>query len=156
VYACADGAYVALSGSMQSMAERIFETIGRAELKSDPRFVDNAARVAHRDELDAIIGAFIATRGQAENLALFEAAGVTVGPVCSVADLMDHPFVEGREAIVELPDRDLGSVPMHNIIPRFSATPAPFRRPAPEVGEHTEELRHELGMATRNQPAEVS
>ncbi|MFK8253328.1 CaiB/BaiF CoA transferase family protein [Ancylobacter terrae] len=155
VYACADGAYVALSGSMQSMAERIFETIGRAELKSDPRFVDNAARVAHRDELDAIIGAFIATRDQAENLALFDAAGVTVGPVCSVADLLDHPFVEGREAIVELPDRDLGSVPMHNIIPRFSATPAPFRRPAPEVGEHTEELRHELGM-TRKQPAEVS
>lgn len=156
VYECADGAYVALSGSMQSMAERIFDTIGRPELKTDPRFVDNAARVAHRDELDAIIAAFIAGRDQAENLLLFEAAGVTVGPVCSVADLMDHPFVEGREAIVEIPDRDLGSVPMHNIIPRFSATPAPFRRPAPEIGEHTEELRRELGMATTPQPAEVS
>lgn len=156
VYECADGAYVALSGSMQSMAERIFDTIGRPELKTDPRFVDNAARVAHRDELDAIIAAFIAGRGQAENLALFEAAGVTVGPVCSVLDLLDHPFVEGREAIVEIPDRELGSVPMHNIIPRFSATPAPFRRPAPEIGEHTEELRRELGMATPKQPAEVS
>ena len=156
VYECADGAYVALSGSMQSMAERIFDTIGRPELKTDPRFVDNAARVAHRDELDTIIATFIAGRGQAENLALFEAAGVTVGPVCSVMDLLDHPFVEGREAIVEIPDRDLGSVPMHNIIPRFSATPAPFRRPAPDIGEHTEELRRELGMATPKQPAEVS
>ncbi|WP_454684138.1 CaiB/BaiF CoA transferase family protein [Ancylobacter moscoviensis] len=156
VYECADGAYVALSGSMQSMAERIFDTIGRPELKTDPRFVDNAARVAHRDELDAIIAAFIAGRSQAENLALFEAAGVTVGPVCSVMDLLDHPFVEGREAIVEIPDRELGSVPMHNIIPRFSATPAPFRRPAPDIGEHTEELRRELGMATPKQPAEVS
>ena len=156
VYECADGAYVALSGSMQSMAERIFDTIGRPELKTDPRFVDNAARVAHRDELDAIIAAFIAGRSQAENLALFEAAGVTVGPVCSVMDLLDHPFVEGREAIVEIPDRELGSVPMHNIIPRFSATPSPFRRPAPEIGEHNEELRRELGMATPKQPAEVS
>lgn len=156
VYECADGAYVALSGSMQSMAERIFDTIGRPELKTDPRFVDNAARVAHRDELDTIIATFIAGRGQAENLALFEAAGVTVGPVCSVMDLLDHPFVEGREAIVEIPDRDLGSVPMHNIIPRFSATPAPFRRPAPDIGEHTEELRRELGLATPKQPAEVS
>ncbi|MDF2809468.1 MAG: Formyl-CoA transferase [Microvirga sp.] len=156
VYECADGAYVALSGSMQSMAERIFDTIGRPELKTDPRFVDNAARVAHRDELDAIIAAFIAGRGQAENLVLFEAAGVTVGPVCSVMDLLDHPFVEGRGAIVEIPDRDLGSVPMHNIIPRFSVTPSPFRRPAPDVGEHTEELRRELGMATPKQPAEVS
>ncbi|MCK0206699.1 CoA transferase [Starkeya koreensis] len=155
VYECADGAYVAMSGSMQSMAERIFDTIGRPELKSDPRFVDNAARVAHRDELDALIGAFIATRSQADNLALFEAAGVTVGPVCSVLDLLDHPFVEGRQAIVEVPDEDLGSMPMPNIIPRFSATPAPFRRPAPALGEHTEELRRELGMA-HPQPAEVS
>jgi crotonobetainyl-CoA:carnitine CoA-transferase CaiB-like acyl-CoA transferase len=55
------------------------ETIGRPELKTDPRFIDNTARVAHRNELDEIIGAFIAQRSQAENLALFEAAGVTVG-----------------------------------------------------------------------------
>ncbi|WP_424139462.1 CaiB/BaiF CoA transferase family protein [Roseomonas chloroacetimidivorans] len=145
VYACADGAYVALSGSMQSMAERIFDTIGRPELKTDPRFIDNAARVANRDELDAIIGAFVARRGQAENLALFDAAGVTVGPVHSVAELLDHPYVQGREAIIEVADQDMGAIPMHNVIPRFSATPAALRRPAPAVGEHTDELRRELG-----------
>ena len=93
---------------MQSMAEKIMETIGRPELKTDPRFIDNTAQVAHRNELDEIIGAFIAQRSQAENLALFEAAGVTVGPVCSVADLMSDPYVAGREAIVEVEDRDLG------------------------------------------------
>lgn len=156
VYRCSDGAYVAMSGSMQSMAERIFETIGRPELKADPRFVDNAARVANRDALDAIIGAFIETRTQAENLALFEAAGVTVGPVCSVADLLDHPYVLGREAIVEVEDRDLGSVPMHNIIPRFSVTPGAFRRPAPDIGEHDEEIRRELGFCARPKAVEVS
>ncbi|WP_029352175.1 CoA transferase [Bosea sp. 117] len=149
VYECSDGAYVAMSGSMQSMAERIFDTIGQPELKTDPRFVDNAARVANRDALDAIIGAFIAGRSQEENLALFEAAGVTVGPVCSVADLLEHPFVVGRQAIVEIPDDDLGTMPMHNIIPRFSGTPAGFRRVAPELGEHTEEVRNELGMPSR-------
>jgi crotonobetainyl-CoA:carnitine CoA-transferase CaiB-like acyl-CoA transferase len=146
VYRCKDERYVAMSGSMQSMAERIMETIGRPELKTDPRFVDNTARVANRNALDEIIGAFIAQRSQAENLALFEAAGVTVGPVCSVADLMDDPYVQGREAIVEVEDRDLGSVPMHNVIPRFSAMPEPFRRQAPKIGEHTEELRRELGL----------
>jgi crotonobetainyl-CoA:carnitine CoA-transferase CaiB-like acyl-CoA transferase len=146
VYRCKDERYVAMSGSMQSMAERIMETIGRPELKTDPRFIDNTARVANRNALDEIIGAFIAQRSQAENLALFEAAGVTVGPVCSVADLMDDPYVKGREAIVEVEDRDLGSVPMHNVIPRFSAMPEPFRRQAPKIGEHTEDLRRELGL----------
>jgi crotonobetainyl-CoA:carnitine CoA-transferase CaiB-like acyl-CoA transferase len=146
VYRCKDERYVAMSGSMQSMAERIMETIGRPELKTDPRFIDNTARVANRNALDEIVGAFIAQRSQAENLALFEAAGVTVGPVCSVADLMDDPYVQGREAIVEVEDRDLGSVPMHNVIPRFSAMPDPFRRQAPKIGEHTEDLRRELGL----------
>jgi crotonobetainyl-CoA:carnitine CoA-transferase CaiB-like acyl-CoA transferase len=147
VYRSKDDRYVAMSGSMQSMAERIMETIGRPELKTDPRFIDNSARVANRNELDEIIGGFIAERSQAENLALFEAAGVTVGPVCSVADLMDDPYVQGREAIVEVEDHDLGSVPMHNVIPRFSAMPEPFRRQAPKIGEHTEDLRRELGLA---------
>ena len=146
VYVCADGAYVALSGSMQSMAERILDTIGRPELKTDPRFVDNDARVANRTELDAIIGGFIGARTQAENLALFETAGVTVGPVASVADLMEHPFVVGREALIELEDAEMGTIPMPNVIPRFSGMTEPFRRPAPKIGEHTEEIARELGL----------
>ena len=144
IYECSDGKHVALSGSMQSMALRIFDTIGRPELKGDARFKSNAARVANRDELDAIIGAFIRERPQSENLALFEAAGVTVGPVCSVADLVDHPFVKGREAIVDMEDADMGSLPMHNIIPRLSGSPGGFRRPAPRLGEHTDEILAQL------------
>eukprot|EP01037_Dinobryon_pediforme_P011362 gene11362-11451_t len=87
VYVCADQRFVALSGSMQSMAMKILDTIDRPELKYDERFSTNDARVKNRDELDRLIGNFIAARTQAENLELFEAAGVTVGPVCSVADL---------------------------------------------------------------------
>ena len=69
---------------------------------------------------------------------------MTVGPVCSVADLLDHPYVRGREAIVEMQDADLGSLPMHNVIPRLSATPGALRRPAPALGEHTQEILEEL------------
>ena len=144
VYECSDGNFVAMSGSMQSMALRIFDTIGRPELKTDPRFCSNDARVMHRDALDQIIGAFIRGRTQAENLHLFETAGVTAGPVCSVADLLDHPFVTGREVIVEVEDSDLGSIPMHNIVPRLSASPGGFRRQAPALGEHTAEILAEL------------
>ncbi len=144
IYRCWDGRFVAMSGSMQSMAMRILETIGRPDLKADPRFATNDARVANRDELDAIIGQFIGARTQEENLALFEAAGVTVGPVCSVAELIDSAYVEGRQVIVDLEDRAMGSVPMHNIVPRLAATPGGFRRPAPELGEHTAEILAEL------------
>jgi crotonobetainyl-CoA:carnitine CoA-transferase CaiB-like acyl-CoA transferase len=52
--------------------------------------------------------------------------------------------VTGREAIVRMHDDDLGSLPMHNVIPRLSATPGALRRPAPRLGEHTEEILAEL------------
>jgi crotonobetainyl-CoA:carnitine CoA-transferase CaiB-like acyl-CoA transferase len=145
VYECGDGKFVAMSGSMQSMAMRIFDTIGRPELKTDLRFSTNDARVRNRDELDSIIGDFIRRLTQEQALALFEQAGVTVGPVLSVADLMDHPYATGREAIVEMEDPDLGALPMHNIIPRLSATPGALRRPAPSLGEHTAEILAEIG-----------
>ena len=144
VYATGDGGYVAMSGSMQSMAMRILDTIGRPELKDDPRFATNEGRVAHRDLLDAIIGGFIAARSTGENLALFEAAGVTVGPVCSMADLLEHPYTQGREVIVEVEDADMGSLPMHNIVPRLTVSPGGFRRAAPGLGEHTAEILAEL------------
>ncbi|UJQ95090.1 CaiB/BaiF CoA transferase family protein [Mariluticola halotolerans] len=144
VYLCADGKYVALSGSMQSMAMRIMDTIGQPQLKTDPRFATNDERVKNRDELDAIIAEFISRRSQAENLTLFEEAGVTVGPVCSMGDLIDHPYVREREVLVDLPDEGMGSVPMHNIVPRMSLTPGQFRRPAPQLGEHNAEIGEEL------------
>ncbi len=144
IYVCSDGKYVAMAGSMQSMAMRILDTIGRPELKTDVRFETNDGRVKNRDELDGIISAFIGSKTQDENLALFEAAGVTVGPVYSVLDLLDHPYAREREAIVELEDKDIGSVPMHNIVPRLSESPGGFRYPAPRVGEHTADILAEL------------
>lgn len=144
VYVCKDGKHIAMSGSMQSMAMRIFDTIGMPELKTDPRFENNDVRVENKDLLDEIIQGFVGSRTQDDNLALFEQAGVTAGPVYSVADLVDHPYVTGRQAIVNLPDAEMGSVPMHNIIPRLSASPGGFRRPAPTLGEHTADILAEL------------
>lgn len=144
VYPCSDRKYVALSGSMQAMAMRILDTIGRPELKTDPRFVNNDARVKNREVLDRMIAEFIAARTQDENLALFEAANVTVGPVCTAMELLTHPYALGREAVVEMQDADMGAVPQHNIVPRLSGTPGGFKRPAPRIGQHTQEILAEL------------
>jgi crotonobetainyl-CoA:carnitine CoA-transferase CaiB-like acyl-CoA transferase len=59
-------------------------------------------------------------------------------------ELLDHPYALGREAVVELPDAEMGSVPMHNIVPRLSETPGGFARPAPGIGQHTGEILAEL------------
>ena len=71
-YNCKDGSYVSLSASIQKMAERLFRAIGRPELIDDPALSHQRRPRAHADELDAIIGAFIAERTQAENVAFFE------------------------------------------------------------------------------------
>lgn len=146
VYACRDGKYVALSASMQSMAERLFETMGRPDLAQDPRFATNTDRVRNDEALDVVMAAFMAERTQAEALELFGAAGVTVGPVCDASDLADHDYVRGREALVSLPDAAMGRLPMHNVTPRLSATPGAIREPAPELGQHTEEVLAGLGL----------
>lgn len=61
-------AYVALSGSTQRMAEKIFEAIGRAELNQDPCFVNSVERSAHSGEIDEMIGAWVGSRDCAEVL----------------------------------------------------------------------------------------
>ena len=146
IYACRDGKFVALSASMQSMAERLFNTMGRPELLQDPRFRTNTDRVRNNDAIDAIVAEFMLKRTLDENLALFDSAGVTVGPVCDAGDLTAHPFVEGREVLVHLPDADMGTLPMHNVVPRLSGTPGAMRMPAPELGEHNEEIFRALGI----------
>lgn len=150
VYVCSDGKFVAMSASMQSMAERLFRVMGRADLITDPRFATNTDRLQHGEEIDAIVADFMRQRTQAENLALFDEVGVTVGPVCDVADLLAHPFVIGREALVELPDEDTGTLPMHNVTPRLSRTPGSIRTPAPTLGQHNEEIYGSLGLGTQD------
>jgi crotonobetainyl-CoA:carnitine CoA-transferase CaiB-like acyl-CoA transferase len=146
VYRCADGEYVALSGSTGTMARRVFEVIGRADMIEDERFRTNAARVEHRALVDQAVGAWFAGKTRDEALAAMRAAEVTVGPVYTIADAVaDEHFCE-REIIVEADDAELGTVPMHNIVPRLSRSPGAWRRPAPRLGEHTDAVLAEAGF----------
>lgn len=147
VYRSKDGKWLAMSGSMQSMAERIFRVIGREDMIKDPRYANNESRVAHRDEVDAIVGGWIAERTLDENMAVFERENVTVAPVYDIAQICaDEHFIE-REILVELPDAELGKVAHHNVFPLMSGTPGGFRCPAPELGEHNEEILGVLGLS---------
>lgn len=146
VYQCADGRYLALSGSTPAVARRIFETIGRPDMNQDPRFATNSDRVRNRGLVDAAIGAWFATRNSTEALETMRAAGATVGPVHNIAGAMADSHFAEREIIVDVADETFGTLPMHNILPRLSATPGVWRRPAPALGEHNDEVLAEIGL----------
>ncbi len=145
-YATSDGAYVCLSASTQGMAEKLFAAIGRADLIADPRFATNPERLRNVAELDRIIGAFIGARTLAETLDFFDKAGVTIGPIKDAPALLDDSYIAARETLVEVPDPDMpgGLLPMHGAVPRLSATPGIFARPAPRLGEHNAEILRPL------------
>jgi formyl-CoA transferase len=146
VYRCKDGLYVGLSASIQKMADRVFTSIGRPDLIDNPRYRTNADRVQNAHELDEIIGAFVAERTQAENVAFFEKAEVTIGPIYDIAQIVEDPHVLERELIADYPDADMGSFPMHHVVPRLSGTPAAIRTPAPRIGEHNRAILAEAGV----------
>ncbi len=146
VYATRDGKWIALSASIQSMAERVFRVIGRDDMIEDPRFRTNPDRVKHRDQVDEIVGGWIAERDQAQVLDIFGKGEVTASAIYDITDIIADPHVRERQVLVDLPDKDVETAPMHNIIPRLSESPGTFRLPAPSLGEHTEELLRELGI----------
>jgi crotonobetainyl-CoA:carnitine CoA-transferase CaiB-like acyl-CoA transferase len=140
VFRTKDGRYIGISASIQAMAERLFRAMGRADLIPDPRFRTNSDRVRNAEACEAPIVAFIGARSLAENMEIFERAEVTAAPVYDIDQFMADPHVIAREILVDLPDEQIGRLPMHNVIPRLSATPGRLRSPAPALGEHTAEI----------------
>ena len=147
VYGTKDGRFIAISASIQVMAERLFRAIGREDMIDDPRFRTNTDRVRNIDECDGAVAAFIAARTLDENMTIFRAAEVTASPVYEIDQLIDDEHIQARGVLVEAPDDEMGSVLMHNVIPRLSATPGRIRRPAPTLGQHTREMLVAIGYS---------
>ncbi len=145
-YRARDDRWVCLSASTQKMAERLFRAIGRADLIDDPRYRSNAQRVQHAADLDAIIGAFIVQRTQAGNVAFFEEAQVTIGPIYDISQIVQDPHVLDRELVADYPDAEMGAFPMHHVVPRLSGTPGAIRTPAPALGQHNREVLAGIGV----------
>ena len=146
VYRCQDGRYVALSGSTEAMSRRLFSVIGRADMIADARFSSNAARVQYRALVDKAVGGWFAARTRDDALQTMREAGVTVGPVYTIADAVADAHFRERRIVVDVEDADLDAVPMHNIVPRLSQSPGVWRRPAPHLGEHTDAVLAEAGL----------
>ncbi|HEY4440306.1 MAG TPA: CoA transferase [Candidatus Elarobacter sp.] len=147
-YRCGDGAYVALSGSTQEVAERVLRTIGGDALVADPRFRTNADRVANGETLDLLIDAFCAQHTRDEAIVTFTAAGCAVGPLESIDSVAANPQIAARGSLARLADPDLGEVVINAPFPRFERAGSPDLRPgATRVGADTESvLARDLGL----------
>ncbi|MFD8807754.1 CaiB/BaiF CoA transferase family protein [Streptomyces sp. NPDC059597] len=150
-YRTADGSWVAVSTSAQSVAERVMRLVGRPELTEEPWFASGAQRAAHADVLDEAVGAWIAARDREEVLAAFEKAEAAIAPVQDVRDVFTDPQYLALDTVTTVADPDLGPLKMQNVLFRLSATPGAIRWAGRAHGADTEDVLTELGLG----PAEL-
>jgi formyl-CoA transferase len=146
-YQARDGRWLGLSGSSQSIAERVMRLVGRPELVDEPWFADHEGRLQHQDELDEAIGAWIAERDSDEVVRAFEEQSAAIAPVLSIADIFEDPQFIARDTITTVEHPVLGPLKMQNVITRLGATPGQIRSCGPDLGAHNQEvLGGELGF----------
>jgi crotonobetainyl-CoA:carnitine CoA-transferase CaiB-like acyl-CoA transferase len=132
-YRCADGRWVGLSASSDSVAQRVLAVLG---VEHDPRFATFGGRMAHREALEEVMVDFCAAHPQAEVLTLFSDAQAAIGPVLDMADIAADPHYAAREAIT-----DVGGTPMQGLIARLSATPGVLRSDGRQLDADGKEVR---------------
>lgn len=149
-YRCADGKYIVVSGNGDAIFRRLMHAVGRADLADDPRFADNAGRVAHAELLDDAIGAWTATLTQEAAEAVLRAASVPCGPILTAPDIAKDPHFEARgmheRHRVRLDGDRETEVTFPGIVPTLTERPGRTRALGPELGEHTEAVLAELGV----------
>ncbi|MFJ8109105.1 CaiB/BaiF CoA transferase family protein [Streptomyces sp. NPDC096132] len=144
-YTAADGRDVLFSIQNErewaALCERFLEAPG---LVDDPRFATGPARVAHRDELNAIVAERFAASDSGEVRDLLDAAGIANAGVNDVQDFLAHPVLTARDRWRQVPIPGGVTVPalvppvdLAGVTPRMGAVPA--------EGEHTESILAELG-----------
>ena len=142
----ADG-WINVGGANQSNWERIVKAIGRPELAEDPRFRTNGERMKNLAQLTPLIVERMRTRPSAEWIREFESAGIPVGPVNRIGDMLADPQVSAREMVVEVEHPAAGRTKALGFPVKFSETPAEVKHAAPLLGQHTDEVLRSLGYS---------
>ncbi|MCX7057494.1 MAG: CaiB/BaiF CoA-transferase family protein [Proteobacteria bacterium] len=146
-FAVADGNIMVAVGN-DAQYRRFCEVLGRPDLALDERYAANANRVRHRETLVPELVALLGALPRDTLLGRLEAVGVPAGPINTVADVFADPQVLHRGMRVDLPSADVagGTVPSVRTPIRFSAAELALGRPSPRLGQHTDEIRRELGL----------
>jgi crotonobetainyl-CoA:carnitine CoA-transferase CaiB-like acyl-CoA transferase len=145
-YRTADGTWVAVSTSANSIAERVMRLVGRPDLIEEPWFATGADRARHSDVLDEAVGSWIARHTRAEVLEAFEKAEAAVAPIQDVRDVMTDPQYAALDTVTTVDDPELGPLRMQNVLFRLSATPGAIRWAGRPHGADTEAVLTEAGL----------
>ncbi|MEV7419805.1 CoA transferase [Streptomyces sp. NPDC089919] len=146
-YRTADGRWLAVSTSAQSIAERVMRLVGRPDLIDREWFGSGTGRARHADELDEAVGGWIARRKAEEVVAAFEEAQAAVAPVNDVRDVLADPQYAALDTVTEVADPELGPLRMQNVLFRLSETPGGIRWAGRPHGADTEAVLAELGLS---------
>lgn len=135
--------YLVVGAASEGNWQRLCQAIGKPELASDPRFANNAQRVAHRKELIGVLTGVFLERDTASWIRLLGEAGVPCAPVNTIDQVFSDPQVLHRNMLLEIDHPAAGRVRMAGMPVKFSATPGTIRLPPPLLGQHTEEVLQE-------------
>jgi CoA:oxalate CoA-transferase len=144
LFATRDG-QIALAPADDAFFRRLADALGEPGLKTDPLYATQSARVANRVRINAIVGGKLAAGTTEYWVELLNDAGVPCGPVNSVAEVFADPQILAQGMVMDVEHPGYGIVRMLGFPIKLSNTPCRVRRPAPGLGEHSEEILAELG-----------
>ncbi|MCJ0894930.1 CaiB/BaiF CoA-transferase family protein [Rhodococcus sp. ARC_M5] len=147
LYKTADGHWLAISTSANSIAERVLVLVGHPEVLDEPWFATGRQRAAHADLLDEYVGGWIGERTKDVVIDEFEKAGAAVAPVYKPSDLLSDPQVNAIEMVTTVEDDDLGPVRMQNVMWRMGSSPGSIRYTGRKHGADTDEVLTEIGCS---------
>ncbi|QUP56548.1 CoA transferase (plasmid) [Ralstonia syzygii] len=145
-YRCSDG-YVLIAGNGDSIFKRLMQTIDRDDMAAEPDLANNAGRVMRVAELDEAIGAWTASKTVSQVLDILGQARVPAGKVYTAEDIVADPHFRARDMILSQTTRDGYEVEVPGIVPKLLGTPGTVRSSAPRLGEDTDGVLRQLGLA---------
>jgi len=143
---CSDG-HITLGAANDRTFQRLCKALGHEDWATDPDYRDDEQRIRNREELSARIEKVMVKRPRAYWLSLLEDHEVPCGPINDYAEVFADPHIKARELVVETDHPTLGRIKTLGTPVKLSETPFTPGRPAPRLGEHTDEVLCEAGFS---------
>lgn len=146
-YVTRDDKYVVVGANADPIFKRMMNAIGRPNLANDPALAHNDGRVARTEEIEKVIGDWVAAHDLAHVLDVLEKADVPASKIYDIADIVKDAHYAAREMIRTHRLKDGTQLKLPGIVPRMSETPGDTKWVGPELGEHTAEVLSALGYS---------